>query len=176
MGMLKWFGQRSVQQLPTLRRYARALVGDDRADDLVHEALVKAYDALHRFRPEGDLRSWLLAILHNCFVSDWRKRRTESGGIEHLKLHSVAHVPPSQEHAVQLGELTRAYATLSVDQRAVLHLVVVEGLSYEAAAIILDVPVGTVMSRLSRARAALRQPASDERPLRLVRGGNGPAE
>lgn len=159
-----------------MRRYARTLVGDQHADDLVHEALVRAYDAHDRFRPDGDLRNWLLTIVHNCFVNDWRKNRTETNGIEHLSRLSVTSVEPSQEHAVQLGELTRAYAELSVDQRAVLHLVVVEGLAYEAAAAVLGVPAGTVMSRLSRARTLLRKATSGEREqpaLRLVRGSDG---
>jgi RNA polymerase sigma-70 factor (ECF subfamily) len=168
--------ERSVDHLPTLRRYACTLVGEQQADDLVHEALVRAYAAHHQFRADGNLRNWLLSILHNCFVSKWRRSRAESAAIEHLGFQSPESARPNQEDAVHLAELLRAIATLSVDHRAVLHLIVVEGLSYEAAADVLGIPAGTVMSRLSRARAKLREVTAGEvHRLKLVGGGNGKA-
>lgn len=169
MSMRKSFGKRAVEQLPALRRYARMLVGDQQADDLVHEALIRAISAEKSFKPGGNMRGWLLTILHNCFVNDWRRSRAESAGIEHLALHSADHVPPSQEDAVHLADLTRNLALLSVEHRAVLHLIVAEGLSYEAAAEVLGVPVGTVMSRLSRARGALREAMAGQPKLRMIR-------
>jgi RNA polymerase sigma-70 factor (ECF subfamily) len=170
----KWFGNRTVEHVPAMRRYARALVGDEQADDLVHDALTRAYASHRSFRPDGNLGSWLLSIVHNCFVSSWRKSRVEGAGIEYLKHHSPSHMPPNQEHAVQLGELAGAIEELPLDQRSAFHLVVVEGLSYELAASILDVPVGTIMSRLSRARTALRQSIEGRTPsLRVVEGNHG---
>lgn len=170
MSKRNWFGERTVQQLPALRRYARTLAGEQQAEDLVHEALVRAYSAEERFREDGNLQAWLLRILHNAFVSGWRKDRTESAGIEHLGHHGATHTPPSQEDALHLQDLGRNLAQLSVEHRAVLHLIVAEGLSYEAAAQVLGVPAGTVMSRLSRARAGLRQAMADPpQKLRLVR-------
>jgi RNA polymerase sigma-70 factor (ECF subfamily) len=168
--------ERSVDHLPTLRRYARTLAGEQQADDLVHEALVRAYAAHHQFRADGNLRNWLLSILHNCFVTKWRRSRSEAAAIEQLGLQAFESARPNQEDAVHLAELLRAVATLSVDHRAVLHLIVVEGLSYEAAADVLGVPAGTVMSRLSRARAMLRKATSAEvHRLRLVGCGDGKA-
>ncbi|WP_324740673.1 sigma-70 family RNA polymerase sigma factor [Tsuneonella sp. CC-YZS046] len=170
----KWFGNRTVEHVPAMRRYACTLVGDEQADDLVHEALTRAYASHRSFRQDGNLGSWLLAIVHNCFVSGWRKRQVEGAGIEHLRHHAPVHMPPGQEHAVQLGELARAIEQLPLDQRSAFHLVVVEDLSYEMAASILHVPVGTIMSRLSRARAALRRAIEGRPPsLRVVEGKNG---
>ena len=154
-----------------MRRYARMLVGEQQADDLVHEALVRAYSAEDRFQEGRNMRAWLLRIVHNCFVSGWRKTRTEHQGIEEVALHAARHAPADQEDALHLDDLTQKLARLSAEHRAVLHLIVGEGLTYEAAAQVLDVPVGTVMSRLSRARSALRQAiSSPPQPLRLVKG------
>jgi RNA polymerase sigma-70 factor (ECF subfamily) len=174
MAVDKWFGNRTVEHVPAMRRYARTLVGAEQADDLVHEALTRAYAAHRDFRTGGNLAGWLLSIVHNCFVSGWRKKRTEGAGIEYLRHHAPSYMPPNQEHAVQLGELMRAIEALTVEQRSVFHLVAVEDLSYEMAASILDVPVGTIMSRLSRARAALRQALEGRPPtLRIVEGKDG---
>lgn len=169
MSMRKWFGERTVEHLPAMRRYARMLVGEQQADDLVHEALVRAMDAQGRFRPDGNMRGWLLTILYNRFVSDWRQNRAENVGIAHLALHGADHAPPQQEDGLHLSDLKDSLALLSAEHRAVLHLIVAEGLTYEAAAAILGVPVGTVMSRLSRARGVLRQMMSGKaQPLRAV--------
>lgn len=174
MAIGKWFGNRTVAHLPAMRRYARVLVGDQHADDLVHEALTRAYAAHRDFRADGNLSGWLLAILHNCFVSDWRKNQVETAGIRHLEHHASSHVPPNQEHAIQLAEVIRAIEGLPIEQRSAFHLVVVEGLSYETAAAVLEVPVGTIMSRLSRARTALRHGQEGRPPvLRVVESKNG---
>lgn len=166
--MKRWLSQGSVDALPALRRYARSLAGEADADDLVHEALLRAYDASSSFRQGENLTRWLLAIVHNCFVSGRRKRRTAQAGNEQLELMGASFTPPNQEHAVQLDQVNRLFTALPTDQRAVLHLVLVEGLSYQDAASVLNVPVGTVMSRLSRARSALRKPATAPRHLKLV--------
>lgn len=175
MGLNSWFRRRSVEQLPALRRYARSLVGEENADDLVQETLVRAYEGYRSFRPSGNLRHWLFAILHNCFVNGWRRSQVERAGIDNLAMFQPPHSLPNQEHSVELARLNRAFAALSVEQREVLHLVVVEGLSYQVAASVLDVPVGTVMSRLSRARARLRPEEAEKQldHLKLVRGKDG---
>lgn len=167
---------RSVDQLPALRRYARTLVGEQQADDLVQEALLRAYAAHDQFRHDGSLRTWLLSILHNCFVSSWRREKIETAALAELGMQLPLLQRASQEDALHLSDLSRAIGRLSPDHRAVLHLVTVESLSYEAVADVLGIPAGTVMSRLSRARAALRTSLSAQaQPLRVVGGSDGPA-
>ena len=171
MNRRHWFGEQTIEQLPALRRYARVLAGEQHADDLVQEALAHAYAAQDHFELDRSLRNWLLTILHNCFVSSWRRSRVEGAAIEHLRLHGTTHISPNQEHAVQVGEVVQAFATLPMEQRSVLHLVVVEGLTYAETARVFSVPVGTVMSRLARARAALRRATEGHAPsLKIVRG------
>jgi RNA polymerase sigma-70 factor (ECF subfamily) len=170
-----------IAQLPTLQRYARSLTRNDSdADDLVQDALVRAYDRRHTFRLGGDLRAWLLSVLHNSFVSGHRSRRAEAARIKATGDLAPAHAEPAQEHAVELASVRAAFGDLPAEQRAALHLVAVEGLSYQEAAASLGVPIGTVMSRLSRARAALRAPApahstaADPPPrFRIVGGRHG---
>ncbi|AZI36669.1 putative RNA polymerase ECF-type sigma factor [Caenibius tardaugens NBRC 16725] len=174
MSKWNWFKARSVEQLPAMRRYARSLVGDERADDLVHEALLRAYERHGTFRHTGNIQHWLFAIMHNCFVNGWRRAQVERAGVDSLSMTAAAHALPNQEHAVELDRLAHAFDGLPPEQREVLHLVVVEGLSYQAAASVLEIPVGTVMSRLSRARAHLRLGGGEQRPnLKLVRGQDG---
>jgi RNA polymerase sigma factor (sigma-70 family) len=166
-----------LAQLPRMLRYARVLTRDrDEAEDLVHTALERAYGRRGTFREGGDLGAWLLAIVHNAFVSGERGKRA-SAARELSLAHTASEVAsPSQEHAADLQFVQAAFGRLGAEHRAVLHLVTVEGLSYADAAAALDVPVGTVMSRLSRARAALREQLGDEpaRPrLRIVGGDDG---
>ncbi len=158
-----------------MRRYARSLVGEERADDLVQEALLRAYERHGTFRPGGNLQHWLLAIVHNCFVNGWRRSRVEREGADSLALLGAPYSEPNQEHSAELARLVQDFARLQPEQREVLHLVVVEGLSYQVTASILDIPVGTVMSRLSRARTRLRhgEPAGLRPDLRLVGGSDG---
>lgn len=169
MILANWFKNRTVEELPAMRRYARSLVGADNADDLVHEALLRAYEAHRSFRKDGNLRSWLFAILHNCSVDGWRRSRVEEASMANLAMLVIPHSAANQEHSAELDLLNRAFAALPVEQREVLHLVVVEGLSYQATATILDIPMGTVMSRLSRARAQLGADENKRRPdLKIV--------
>ncbi len=151
-----------LDQLPALRRYALSLTRDaGDAEDLVHDALLRAYEKQASFRAERSLRQWLLSILHNTFVDRLRSRRAERRRIERLtgdiKADPAAlRQAPGQDHALRLAQVRQAFMSLPEEQRAVLHLVTIEGLGYSEAAKALDVPVGTVMSRLARARAALR--------------------
>jgi len=144
-------------ELATLRRYARTLARDDSdAEDLVQDALVRAYEKRDSFRPGRALRPWLLSILHNAFIDGIRNRRAEARRIARAAEVAVKEAPPVQDHAVRLAELREAFMALPEEQRAVLHLVALEGLGYQQAADTLGIPIGTLMSRLSRARAALR--------------------
>jgi RNA polymerase sigma-70 factor (ECF subfamily) len=160
-----------VAHLDGLRRYARALTRDDAAaDDLVQESLLRAIEGADTFRAGGSLRAWLAGIVHNRFVSGRRRQAAEARRDETFAgLREGSPGIASQEHAAQLALVSDRFDALPEPQRAVLHLVAVEGLSYQEAATALDVPIGTVMSRLSRARAALRAPAEQTPKLRMVR-------
>lgn len=157
-------------QIPALRRYAFALTRDHHlADDLVQDCLERAIGRWYLRRPDGDVRAWLLAILHNVFVSGLRRGRARP---HHLSLDgddAGPDVPGGQDGALLGRDILRALEALSADQRAVLLLVGVEGLSYEAASGVLGVPIGTVMSRLSRAREAMRRHMEGDRPVALRR-------
>ena len=144
--------------VPALRRFAWSLTrSTDEADDLVQDCLENALGAWHRRHADGKLRAWLFAILYNLHVSDRRRlarRARLHGELAQLEPAAAAGGPDAAVHCVQvLAQLD----TLPEEQRAVLLLVGVEGLSYDEAARVLGVPVGTVMSRLSRGRERLRR-------------------
>ena len=146
------------EQIPRLRRYAVALTrNQDKADDLVQATLVRAIAKQHLFKPETNLRAWLFTLLHNQRVNDVRKSAYQGivVNIEDAASGLVAVADPSASR--QLTELDQAIGTLPVEQRQVILMVGLEGMAYEEVAAILMVPVGTVRSRLSRARSALRQ-------------------
>jgi RNA polymerase sigma-70 factor (ECF subfamily) len=169
-----------VAQLGPLARYALTLTRDPAAaEDLVQETLVRAYAKRALFKAQGDLRAWLFSILHNTFVSSHRRLAAEARRDQAAAGLAPPAVPPDQEQAAQLAGVRAALQALPLDQRAVIHLVTIEGLSYQEAADALGTPVGTVMSRLSRARAALRAQVAGEaaparRALRLVGGTDEP--
>ena len=145
-------------QIPALRRFSLALVRDrDSADDLVQEALVCAIRAEHQWQPGTNLRAWLFAILYNVCAGNRRKlaRSPEVVPIDSEAWHLA--VPPNQELRVQLGELDRAIATLPEHQRMTLLLVALQGMAYREAAQIIGVPLGTIRSRLWRARHSLQE-------------------
>jgi RNA polymerase sigma-70 factor (ECF subfamily) len=151
-----------ADDLAAMRRYARALARNSQeADDVVQDALVRAMERHETFRhesgqPAGGRRRWLLAIVHNVFISGRRRAAAEARRNERFAETLMAHVDPEQEQRARLAQVARAFSALSDNHRAVLHLIVIEGLSYQDAADVLDVPIGTVMSRLARARAALQ--------------------
>lgn len=142
--------------IPSLRRYAYALTRDHgAADDLVQDTLERALSRWYLRRRDGDLRAWLFAIERNLYVSSLRRRR--SRGLE-VALDDAAEpaVDGGQESSVGMRDLLAALDQLPEDHKSILLLVGVEDLTYEEAARVLDVPVGTVMSRLSRGRQRLR--------------------
>jgi RNA polymerase sigma-70 factor (ECF subfamily) len=128
------------------------------ADDLVHDCIVRALDRLHTKRDDADLRAWLFAIMHNLFISRTRRARVRAG-TESIEAISEAALGQraSQDDHLHWKDLLRAFDELPEEQRSVLLLVTVEDLSYAEVARVLNVPIGTVMSRLSRARDRLRQ-------------------
>jgi RNA polymerase sigma factor (sigma-70 family) len=163
--------------IPALRRYAFALVGHDGdADDLVQDCLERAIGRWGQRRADGDVRIWLFSILHNLAVSRFRRarRRGLRVALEDAPASALATLP-AQEDVVRRRELLRALGQLSEDQRSVLLLVSVEDLTYAEVAQVLGLPLGTVMSRLARARETLHklmdgQPAKAARPaLKIVK-------
>ena len=143
--------------VPALRRYARALTRNaDLADDLVQDCLERAISRRGLFRPTGPVRAWLFTILLNLHRNALRAshRRGETVDIDMVPELST---PAPQPGHIALAEMARAIDTLPLEQKEALLLVTLEGLAYKEAADILDIPLGTLMSRLGRARAALRR-------------------
>lgn len=145
------------EQIPPLRRYARALCGDAwAADDLVQDTLERACDRWQLWKAGTDLRAWLFTVMHNLWVDGARRALRHQG--QRVDIEDVAHElsAPSAEPGQTL-DLQRCLLRLPDDQREVLLLVTLQDLSYQDVAEITGVPIGTVMSRLSRARARLRE-------------------
>jgi RNA polymerase sigma-70 factor (ECF subfamily) len=144
-------------EIPRLRRYARALTRDvTRADDLVQSCLTRAVAKQHLWHGT-DLRAWLFTILHNQHVNDVRRSVREGIGVAVEEMAPLLTVQSSAIAALQLRDLEKAIAKLPQEQRQVILLVGLEGMRYEEVALILKVPVGTVLSRLSRGRDQLRR-------------------
>ena len=149
-----------ADHIAALRRYARALLGDRiEAEDLVQDCLARALSRAHLWRPGSDLRAWLFTILHNIHVNNLRSRHAQvvpedttygGGG------HGVT-AAPDQDARLELRDLKRALDRIPGEQRQVLLLVGMEGMSYDEAARIVGVPIGTIMSRVARGREALRR-------------------
>ena len=163
--------QRIVDLIPRLRRYARVLARGDveTADDLVQDCLERALGRLDYWKRGTDLRAWLFTIMHNLHVNHIRKQRpmlsTENLDESEQSLCALT----KAEHSAELEELERAIDKLPDSHRQVLILVALEGLRYREAANILNIPEGTVMSRLSRARQQLRDRLHDAESNRLRR-------
>jgi len=146
---------RIVACIPNLRRYALGLTGDrEAADDLVQDTLERAWTRISLWQRRGDLRAWLFSILHNRFIDRVRAERRAS--MEPLAEEPAFAMRASQADMLEVRDLDRALLLLPIEQREVLLLVAVEQMSYEQVAATLRIPVGTVMSRLSRGRERLR--------------------
>jgi RNA polymerase sigma-70 factor (ECF subfamily) len=142
-------------EIPHLRRYARALIGhSDDADDLVQACLERALSHSHQWNPARGLRPWLFRIQHNLYVS-WLRRRDREYGF-HRRYPESGAVEANHEAMIELSVVQDALNRLPSDQRTVILLIALEGLSYEEASGILGIPVGTIRSRLSRGRESLR--------------------
>jgi RNA polymerase sigma-70 factor (ECF subfamily) len=153
-------GQQSiVVHIPGLRRYARTLTGDAwAADDLVQDTLERACARWRLWLAGSDLRAWLFTLMHNLFISQVRLAQRRTGAGQTVDLDEVAHTLQASASAPGLQlDLQRCLLRLPLDQRAVLLLVCVEEMTYAEVARVTGVPVGTVMSRLSRARERMRE-------------------
>lgn len=156
-------------EIPRLRRYARALTRDaSRADDLVQSCLLRAISKEHLWKPGTDLRAWLFTILHNHHVNDVRRSMREGTAVPTGDAAGILSRPSNAPAALEMRELEGAIGRLPLEQRQAVLLVGLEGMSYEEAAAVLRIPVGTVRSRLSRGRDTLRRlmdrPASGTEP------------
>jgi RNA polymerase sigma-70 factor (ECF subfamily) len=152
------FARQLEAEIPRLRRYARALTRDIvRADDLVQSCLTRAVAKQHLWQPGTDLRAWLFTILHNQHVNDVRRSVREGISVAVEDMAPVLTVHSNAIAALQLRDLEAAIAKLPQEQRQVILLVGLEGMSYDEVAAVLKVPVGTVRSRLSRGRDQLRR-------------------
>jgi RNA polymerase sigma-70 factor (ECF subfamily) len=143
--------------VPSLRAFAISLSGNvDRADDLVQETLLRAMSNIDSFEPGTNLSAWLFTILRNLFRSEYRKRRREVEDADGRHVDSLKS-PPQQHSRLEFEEVREALAKLMPDQREALILVGAAGFSHEEAAAICESPVGTIKSRVHRARARLVQ-------------------
>jgi RNA polymerase sigma factor (sigma-70 family) len=160
-----------VELIPRLRRYARALAGDRAAaDDLVQDTLERAWSKFHLYRRGTDLRAWLFTVMHNVYVNQLRAARPTAQLDEELPELSR---PGRETDGLVLRDLDAAIRRLPAEQREVLLLVALEDMSYEQTARMIGIPIGTVMSRLARAREKLRVtlaglPAA-QKPLKVVK-------
>ena len=162
------FDEQLRELIPRLRRFAVSLTRNpSSADDLVQSCLERALSSWGSKHPEGDLRAWLFAILYRQFLDAHRRSRRYARMLEFFTGRDEPQ--PSLERTVIAQSTLEAFDRLPTEQRALLLLVSVEGLSYKEAAQALDVPIGTVMSRLSRARAAMRELAEGNTPPPALR-------
>ncbi|CAD6558776.1 sigma-70 family RNA polymerase sigma factor [Paraburkholderia sabiae] len=164
-----------ISWLPQLRRYARALTGDPAwADDLVQDTAERALARWKGFRPDSNLRAWLLTILRHLYIDQLRVRREIAVDDESAPWRNLE-APRGEVDGLVLRDVQRALYCLPVEQREVMLLICVEELSYQEASVALGVPIGTVMSRLSRAREHMRAlltegPVHKSPALKVVKG------
>ncbi|AUT58165.1 MULTISPECIES: RNA polymerase sigma factor [Paraburkholderia] len=165
-----------MDHVPRLRRYARALISNrDLADDLVQDTLERALTRMKMFEAGTDLRAWLFTIMHNVFVNQVRKSSSRAVHVsvdDESIVESEFAVSGEQTRSLEVRDLDYALQRLPADQREVVLLVGLEEMSYAEVAIALDIPVGTVMSRLSRGRERLRALMAGAQPgakLKVVR-------
>lgn len=144
-----------TEQIPRLRRYARALTGDRiSADDLVQDTLERAWSKLHLWQRGSDMRPWIFSIMHNTFINHIRKNQIVTTSIDDEAINVSA--PATHEDSFGMRDLASAIGKLPHDYREVILLIGLEQMQYEEVAEVLGIPLGTVMSRLSRGRERLR--------------------
>lgn len=144
-----------TEQIPRLRRYARALTADrTSADDLVQDTLERAWGKLYMWRRGSDLRAWMFSIMHNTFINRIRKNQLPTVSMDEDALEVPTRA--TQNDALEMRDLASAIAKLTYEYREVVLLIGLEQMSYEEVAQVLGIPMGTVMSRLSRGREKLR--------------------
>jgi RNA polymerase sigma-70 factor, ECF subfamily len=173
------FGDMVSENIPNLRRYARVLVRDAvHAEDLVQDCLERAISREHLWQQGTNLRAWLFTILHNLYINQYLRHGSVGTMVPLLDEHNHLSCPARQYHSVTLNDLARAFDCLPVQEQQVVLMVGVDGMQYEDAATALGVPMGTVKSRLSRARRRLRRlmdgEAVDDLPTEGAGNGGRP--
>lgn len=177
--MATWFAQRRLRQQvcelrPQMYRMAFAWCHDAAlADDLVQEAMMKALTRLKSLQDENALKSWVFRILTNCY-RDWGRRQKDTVDVDSMDLTGEDCPERQTERNRLISEVHRAMAELSTDHRQVVSLVDLEGFAYAEVSEILDVPIGTVMSRLSRARTQLRKVLLEQQAADQGQAADGP--
>lgn len=152
------FGLMVSEHIPNLRRYARVLVRDAvHAEDLVQDCLERAISREHLWREGTNLRAWLFTILHNLYINQYLRHGSVGTMVPLVDEHTHLSCPARQYHSVTLKDLARAFDRLPEQEQQVVLMVGLDGMQYEDAAEALGVPMGTVKSRLSRARRRLRR-------------------
>lgn len=160
------FGDALIQAIPNLRAFAHSLSGDAQlSNDLVQETLLKAWTHKDSFVPDSNLKAWLFTILRNTYFTYYRKQQREELDEDHAAMN--ASVPATQLTHLEFEDMQRALMRLSPDHREALLLITAEGFSYEDAARVCGCAVGTMKSRVNRARSRLLeemtgQPTSPE--------------
>jgi RNA polymerase sigma-70 factor (ECF subfamily) len=157
-----------VRLMPRLRRYARALLGNpDQADDLVQASVERGLSRMHLWRHGTDLRAWLFTIMHNLYVNDVARARIRPDSVS-LDDGRAGAVDGGQDDVVALHAIVGQLRQLPAEQRQTVLLIGLEEMTYRQAAAVMGVPVGTVMSRLARARERLRELNTERRqPLKV---------
>jgi len=144
-----------TEQIPRLRRYARALTADrTSADDLVQDTLERAWGKFYMWRRGSDMRAWMFSIMHNTFINHIRKNQVTTVSMDEDALEVPTRA--TQNDALEMRDLASAIVKLPCEYREVVLLIGLEEMSYEEVAQVLNIPMGTVMSRLSRGRERLR--------------------
>src|SRR5256712_5179967 len=157
MGLRKNVREAMLEAVPSLRAFAISLCGNvDRADDLVQEALLRAWANMGSFQPGTNMSAWLFTILRNLFRSEYRKRRREVEDVDGSYAESLKSYP-EQHGRIEFEEFRVALLKLPPDQREALILVGASGFSYEEAAAICECAIGTIKSRVNRARTRLSE-------------------
>ena len=165
-------GEELLEHMASLRRYAILLLGSvTDADDVVQETLARILNQSKNLADVRDLRSYMFATLHNICIDDARRQKRSAGQVPIESVLSTLSSPATQHKRLELRDLATALTRLPIEQREVILLVGLEGMSYGDAAKTLGVPIGTIMSRLSRGRESLRQlTARSETPrLRVIK-------
>jgi RNA polymerase sigma-70 factor (ECF subfamily) len=153
---------RIESEIPMLRRYARFLSRDSvQADDLVQECLVRAIARIDSWEPGTNLQAWLIVILRNIFLNECRRAKREQISLRELASAEIRRMPAQQDAGLIAAELEEAFMSLSSAHREILTLVVIHGMTYEQSAQILGVTIGTIKSRLARARIRLSEMIND---------------
>jgi RNA polymerase sigma-70 factor (ECF subfamily) len=164
------FSQLLIDAIPRLRRYARSLLGDaQQAEDLVQDCLDRAWSRMAQWQADSNMRAWLFTIMHNLYVNQVRRDSRQNDWESLANGEPVDRSRQAQDRAMDLRDLEKGLARLSDNQREVLMLVCLEGMTYEQVGEILGIPTGTVMSRLHRAREELRRWLRGEDSPRLRR-------